>query len=161
VLHEQAAQWFELDRAQESPYMLLVAPLRSEHHLPLRADQLRTMREHPDLRQRLQVPRSTVPAITHVDFSARVQTVDAERNPRFYELLQAFYRRTGCPLLVNTSFNIRGEPIVCTPEQAWRCFQATDMDALVMEDCLVEKDGLGQSMDVGAREEYRAQFQPD
>ena len=92
------------------------------------------MHDDPDLRQRVNVVRSTVPAITHVDYSARVQTVDAERNPRFYRLLQAFHEQTGCPVLVNTSFNVRGEPIVCTPQDAYRCFMATDMDALVLED---------------------------
>jgi carbamoyltransferase len=83
--------------------------------------------------QRLAVPRCTVPAITHVDYSARLQTVDANRNPRFARVLAAFHARTGCPLLVNTSMNIRGEPIVCTPEDAYRCFQSTDMDILVLK----------------------------
>jgi carbamoyltransferase len=85
------------------------------------------------------VPRSEVPAITHVDYSARIQTVHRETNPRYYALLRAFEARTGCPLLVNTSFNVRGEPIVCTPEDAYRCFMRTEMDYLVLENCLLAK----------------------
>ena len=92
------------------------------------------MAEAPDLRERLRMPRSTIPAVTHVDFSARVQTVDERRHGRYYRLLKTFYRETGCPVVVNTSFNVRGEPIVCTPEDAYRCFLATEMDALVLED---------------------------
>jgi carbamoyltransferase len=161
VLGEHTSEWFDLPPCEESPYMLLVAPVRPEHRLPLSADQAATVAEHPDLCRRLDVPRSTVPAITHVDYSARLQTVDAARNPRFAGLLRAFHELTGCPLLVNTSFNVRGEPIVCTPEDAWRCFQGTDMDALVMEDCVVEKRDAGQAMTVAGREQYRAQFPLD
>ena len=102
-----------------------------------------------------------MPAITHVDFSARVQTVDAERNPVFHRLLVAFHDLTGCPVLVNTSFNIRGEPIVCTPENAIDCFRGTDMDTLVLEDCVLEKRDLAWAADETARERYRAQFQLD
>jgi carbamoyltransferase len=103
-----------------------------------------------------------VPAITHVDYSARVQTVDRERNPKFYRLMDTFRRRTGCPVLVNTSFNVRGEPIVCTPEDAYRCFVATEMDALVLENFIVLRDELnGQVVDDKARSEYLAQFQLD
>ncbi len=161
VLQEHAAEWFDLPSGRDSPYMLLVASLLPQHRLPLTAEQGRLMAEHPDLRQRLKVPRSTVPAITHVDFSARLQTVDAERNPGFHSLLTAFHRLTGCPLLVNTSFNIRGEPIVCTPANALHCFQATDMDALVLEDCVLLKRDQAESADESAREHYRAQFQLD
>ena len=161
VLDEHAADWFDMPQGRESPYMLLVAPLRSEHRLPLSSEQARTMAEDGDLRRRLSVPRSTVPAITHVDFSARVQTVDAERNPVFHRLLVAFHDLTGCPVLVNTSFNIRGEPIVCTPENAIDCFRGTDMDALVLEDCVLEKRDLAWAADETARERYRAQFQLD
>lgn len=161
ILQEHASTWFDLPPDQESPYMLLVAALRPEHRLSPSPEQLLVMKEHPDLCQRLGVPRSVVPAVTHVDFSARLQTVDPRRNARFHELLQAFHELTGCPLLVNTSFNIRGEPLVCTPAEAWRCFQATDIDALVLEDCVLQKKALGQSLEQGAREEYRAQFQPD
>jgi carbamoyltransferase len=93
----------------------------------------------PDLRKRLGVKRSVIPAVTHVDYSARLQTVDADRNPRLTRLLEAFAARTGCPVLVNTSFNVRGEPIVCTPEDAYRCFMNTEMDALVIENVIVLK----------------------
>ena len=103
------------------------------------------MRADPDLRRRVNVARSTVPAITHVDYSARVQTVDEKRHGRFYRLLTAFHKLTGCPMLVNTSFNVRGEPIVCTPEQALRCFQATAMDALVLEDVVLARADLAAS----------------
>jgi carbamoyltransferase len=129
--------------------------------LPIPADQLRVMETDPDLRRRVNVPRSTVPAVTHMDFSARIQTVDTERNPRFHGLLRAFHELTGCPMLVNTSFNIRGEPIVCTPHDALRCFRATDLDALVLEDCVLHKRDLGPSAYEPARERYRASFPPD
>ena len=98
------------------------------------------MQHDPDLRCRVNVVRSEIPAVTHVDYSARLQTIDEQRNPRFHHLLKAFERLTGCPVLVNTSFNVRGEPIVCTPEDAYRCFLATDMDALVLED-IVDRQG--------------------
>ncbi len=135
-LAEDANAWFELDR--ESPYMLLVAPVRAEHRLPLDDAQRHRMRD-PDLRMRMNVARSTLPAITHADFSARVQTVNEERNGRYFRLIRAFKKRTGCGVLVNTSFNVRGEPIVCTPEDAWRCFMACDMDLLVLENCVLQK----------------------
>jgi carbamoyltransferase len=95
--------------------------------------------EIPDFMTRLKTPRSTLPAITHVDFSARVQTVAAEDNPRFHQLLRQFEKNTGCPVLVNTSFNVRGEPPVCTPEDAFRCFMRTEMDYLVLGDFLLDK----------------------
>ncbi len=101
-----------------------------------------------------------VPAITHVDYSARVQTVDSERHGRFYRLMRRFYERTQCPVIVNTSFNIRGEPIVCTPEDALRCFMATDMDCLVLENHLLLKDEQPSGLAVD-REAYRAQFTLD
>jgi carbamoyltransferase len=113
------------------------------------------------LRHRVNVVRSTVPAITHVDYSARVQTVDEERNPRFWRLMKTFHRITGCPVIVNTSFNVRGEPIVCTPRDAYRCFLATDMDALVMENCVLHKEGMKQAIGAGERQQYLAQFQLD
>ena len=104
-----------------------------------------TMQHDPDLRHRVNVVRSEIPAVTHVDYSARLQTVDEVRNPRFYRLLEAFDRLTGCPVLVNTSFNVRGEPIVCTPEDAYRCFLATDMDVLVLEDIVIVKDAAARA----------------
>jgi carbamoyltransferase len=161
VLAEHAAEWFELDARHESPYMLLVARVREQHHVPVNDADLETMERDPDLRRRVNVVRSTVPAITHVDYSARLQTVDEQRNPRFHRLLQTFHELTACPVLVNTSFNVRGEPIVCTPADAYRCFLATDMDALVLEDCVVEKGTAGQGLDAVTRQEYLAQFQLD
>jgi carbamoyltransferase len=119
VLKEHAHRWFAVREGQESPYMLLVAPVREEHR----------------------APHSSIPAITHVDHSARLQTVDPGRHPRFYQLIERFYAKTGCPMLVNTSFNVRGEPIVCTPHDAYRCFLATGMDALALENFVILKNG--------------------
>jgi carbamoyltransferase len=160
VLAERADEWFALD-GHESPYMLLVAPVREEHRTSLGSDERKTMRDDPDLCRRVNVTRSTVPAITHVDYSARVQTVSADRNARLHRLLVRFHKLTGCPVLVNTSFNVRGEPIVCTPAEAYRCFLATDMDALVLEDYVVFKPEGAESMQSESREEYLAQFQLD
>ena len=161
VLRQRAHEWFGLDPAQESPYMLLVAPVRPEHHVTLSAEQRHCMETDPDLRHRVNVVRSTIPAVTHVDYSARLQTVDEERNPRYHRLLQAFERRTGCPVLVNTSFNVRGEPIVCTPRDAYACFAVTDMDALVLGDFVLQKDALPDRLSAAARERHLAQFPQD
>jgi carbamoyltransferase len=161
VLEDRAPEWFDLEPGQESPYMLLVAPVATHRRTPVDPEALRTMHQDPDLRRRVNVVRSEIPAVTHVDYSARLQTVDAGRNPRFYRLIEAFDRLTGCPVLVNTSFNVRGEPIVCTPHDAYRCFLATDMDALVMEDILIVKDAVVRASGAAAREEYLAQFQLD
>jgi carbamoyltransferase len=132
VLRERVADYFELD--QESPYMLLVAPVKRERCVPLTAAQ-------GELRgiDKLNVPRSDIPAVTHIDYSARVQTVTRATNPAFYDLLEAFEAKTGCAVLVNTSFNVRGEPIVCTPEDAYRCFMRTDIDYLVLGPFVLEK----------------------
>ena len=119
------------------------------------------MDDDPDLRRRVNVVRSTIPAVTHVDYSARVQTVDERRNPRLHAPAAGLPRRTGCPVLVNTSFNVRGEPIVCTPEDAYRCFLATEMDVLVLEDTVLVKDEAARATDDAARKEYLAQFQLD
>ena len=129
--------------------------------MPITDEQRAMMAADPDLRNRVNIPRSTFPAVTHVDYSARMQTVDDARNPRTRGLLRAFFARTGCPVLVNTSFNVRGEPIVCTPEDAYRCFLATEMDALVMEDVVVLKEDVAERVDMAARERYLAQFQLD
>jgi carbamoyltransferase len=161
VLREHASEWFDFPPDQESPYMLLVAPVRGERRITIDSEQRQIMETDPDLCRRVNVPRSEVPAITHVDYSARLQTVDRDRNPRFYALLRAFYERTGCPVMVNTSFNVRGEPIVCTPAEALRCFLATEMDALIMEDIVVDKRQAGADLNTAAREEYRAQFALD
>jgi carbamoyltransferase len=136
-LAEDVPEWFELDR--ESPYMLLVAPIKEQHRLELAAREAGVMRQDPDLRRRINVVRSTLPAVTHVDYSARVQSITEERNGRFYRLIREFKHRTGCPMLVNTSFNVRGEPIVCTPEDAYRCFMACEMEVLVLENCILLK----------------------
>jgi carbamoyltransferase len=161
VLREAAHEYFDLGVDQESPYMLLVASVLEKHRVPLSDVQQQTMNEDPDLRHRVNVVRSTVPAITHVDYSARVQTVDEPRHGRFYRLIKTFERLTGCPVIVNTSFNIRGEPIVCTPQEAYRCFWATDMDALVLEDFVLEKQHMQRTLTEAEREKYLAQFQLD
>ena len=111
--------------------------------------------------EQLNCVRSEIPAVTHVDYSARIQTVHEATNPKFHALLSAFNGLTGCPVLVNTSFNVRGEPIVCTPEDAYRCFQGTEMDALVLEDVVLHKAEIGRGVDAQAREKYLAQFQLD
>jgi carbamoyltransferase len=133
VLAEHAAEWFELDAA--SPYMLLVADVREEHRIAMTGDQQALFGI-----DKLNVARSTIPAVTHIDYSARVQTVHRETNPRFHALLEEFNRITGCPVVVNTSFNVRGEPIVCSPEDAYRCFMSTEMDALVAGHCLLLRE---------------------
>ena len=132
VLRERVSEYFELDG--DSPYMLLVAPVKQERQIPMTSEQ-RTLWGI----EQLNVPRSDVPAITHIDYSARVQTVVPEVNPDYYALLQEFERQTGCAVLVNTSFNVRGEPIVCTPRDAWVCFMRTHIDALVLGSCLLHK----------------------
>jgi carbamoyltransferase len=161
VLRDEAHRWFGIDRRHESPYMLLVAPVLDEHRVPVTDAQRETMRHDPDLRNRVNIPRSSIPAVTHVDYSARLQTVDDGRNPRLAGLLRAFQRRTGCPILVNTSFNVRGEPIVCTPEDAYRCFLGTEMDVLVLEDLVLLKEDAVGTLDAATRERYLAQFQLD
>jgi len=132
VLLEHVDDWFVRAAGEESPYMLLVAPVAAARRTRAAADTARGL-------DQLGVVRSTIPAVTHVDLSARLQTVDAERHGRFHLLLERFHRRTGCPVLVNTSFNVRGEPIVCTPDDAFRCFMATGMDTLVLEDAVLLK----------------------
>jgi carbamoyltransferase len=155
VLEERVAEYFETRPNEPSPYMLLVAPVRKE------------MRFEPNGRDRelqgiakLKSKRSVVPAITHVDYSARIQTVDAARHGRYYKLLKAFERKTGSPVIINTSFNVRGEPIVHTPEQAYRCFMATNIDVLVLEKFVLLKDEqpANESAD---REKYLAEFKLD
>jgi len=132
VLREQLSEYFELD--VDSPYMLLVAPVRAPHRIPMSAEQQRLFGI-----EKLNVPRSSIPAVTHVDYSARIQTVHAETNPTYHALLSRFHQLTGCPVLVNTSFNVRGEPIVCTPRDAYRCFMRTEMEHLVLGPYLLDK----------------------
>jgi len=161
VLREEAHRWFGLDPQHESPYMLLVAPVLDEHRVPVSGAERAMMESDPDLRNRVNVRRSTIPAVTHVDYSARLQTVDDTRNPRLARLMRTFFAKAGCPVLVNTSFNVRGEPIVCTPQDAYRCFLGTDMDALVLEDVILLKEHVTNGIDQAARERYLAQFQLD
>ena len=132
VLAEDVAEYFEMDG--ESPYMLLVANVREELRKAMTPEEQALFGI-----EKLNVSRSTIPAVTHVDYSARIQTVHEDSNPRYYRLLRAFKAQTGCSVLINTSFNVRGEPIVGTPEDAYRCFMRTDMDYLVLEDCILEK----------------------
>jgi carbamoyltransferase len=161
VLQDRAHELFGLPAGAESPYMLLVAPVLERHRARLSEADRKKMAEDPDLRQRVNVVRSTLPAITHVDFSARLQTVDEPRHGRFYRLLKTFERLTGCPVLVNTSFNVRSEPIVCTPQEAYRCFLATDMDLLVLEDFVLRKERMPKTLTDAERKRYLAQFELD
>ena len=161
VLQERVHEYFQMRPGQESPYMLLVAPVLEQHRLKLTETEQQQMTENPDLRQRVNIVRSTLPAITHVDFSARVQTVDEARHGRFYRLMKTFERQTGCPVIVNTSFNVRGEPIVCTPNDAWRCFLGTDMDVLVLENCVLHKEKMSAKLTEAERQKYLAQFELD
>jgi carbamoyltransferase len=157
VLREDTSTYFDLDR--ESPYMLIVAPVKEDQWLPL-TDEQRQLMKSPDLLKRVNVPRSTLPAITHVDMSARIQTVDEERHGRFYRLMREFKKQTGCGVVINTSFNIRGEPIVCTPQDAYRCLLATDMDLLVLENCVLRREDQ-PPLDEAVRQQYIAGFKLD
>ena len=150
VLREDVADWFELDA--DSPYMLLVADVVERRRREMSAQEKALFGI-----EKLNLPRSEVPAVTHVDYSARVQTVHRDTNPRFHALLSAFKARTGCPLLVNTSFNVRGEPIVCTPEDALRCFMGSDIEVLVAGNCFLRKQG----QDPALRRDYKDAFEFD
>ena len=161
VLQERVADFFDLRPDEESPYMLLVAPLLEKHRRNLSEPEQKKMVQDPDLRQRVNIVRSTLPAITHVDYSARLQTVDEPRHGRFYRLVKAFERLTGCPVIVNTSFNVRGEPIVGSPRDAFRCFLATDMDVLVLEDFLLRKERMEKRISESERARHLAQFECD
>jgi carbamoyltransferase len=132
VLRERVSEYFEHEG--DSPYMLIVAPVQQSRRIPLTDDQHKLWGI-----DKLNVPRSDLPAITHIDYSARIQTVTPETNKRYYDLIKAFEKRTGCGVLINTSFNVRGEPIVCTPEDAHRCFMRTHIDALVLGPFLLDK----------------------
>lgn len=151
VKAEKVSEWFAIDRA--SPYMLLVAPVQERRRIETTEAQQALFGI-----EKLNVPRSQVPAVTHVDYSARVQTVHRDTNPRFHALLDAFEARTGCPVLVNTSFNVRGEPIVCAPADAYRCFMRTEMDYVVMENILLAKRDQPQWKETG---DWRQEFTLD
>jgi carbamoyltransferase len=160
VLRERAHEVFEVRESTESPYMLIVAKVREEHRRALTDAQLRSM-QSDDLRERVNVPRSAYPAVTHVDYSCRIQTVDEERHGRHYRLMKEFERQTGSPVLVNTSFNVRGEPIVNTPVEALRCFLETEMDALVLEDAVLLKEEQPPALRARGTREYLAEFALD
>jgi ubiquinone/menaquinone biosynthesis C-methylase UbiE len=138
VLREHVHEWFDMRPDEDSPYMLLVAPVREQRRVPLSQEDNEKIRHDPNLMRRVNVVRSEVPAVTHVDYSARAQTVD-ERHGRFRRLMQRFYDKTGCPIVVNTSFNLSWEPIVMTPKEAYDTFMQSEMDVLVLEDCVLHK----------------------
>jgi carbamoyltransferase len=150
VLREDVAGWFELDG--DSPYMLLVADVAPHHRRAMTAEEQRLFGI-----DKLKVPRSDIPAVTHVDYSARIQTVHRDTNPRYYALLSLFKQRTNCPVIVNTSFNVRGEPIVCTPEDAFHCFMGTEIEALAMGNCFLRKE----EQDSGLKRSYKDSFELD
>jgi carbamoyltransferase len=153
VLKERLSDYFDMAPDADSPYMLLVAPVKENHRRSVNGNQVQGL-------DRVNLVRSDIPAVTHVDYSARVQTVDRERHGRFRTLLERFERQTGCPVMINTSFNVRGEPIVCTPEDAYRCFMATNMDALVIERTVLLKSEqpISRDFDPG---DYATAFQAD
>jgi carbamoyltransferase len=150
VLREDVAAWFDHDG--DSPYMLVCADISQKHRRPL--DEIDEARVGTD---RVNGVRSDIPAVTHVDYSARLQTVHRETNPRYHALITAFKERTGCPVLVNTSFNVRGEPIACTPEDAFRCLMGTEIEVLVAGNCLLRKE----HQDPALKLDYRNVFDPD
>jgi carbamoyltransferase len=150
VLREHVSEWFDID--VDSPYMLMVAPVHERHRREMTSEEQRLFGI-----DKLNVPRSSVPAVTHVDYSARVQTVHRETNPLYHDLIGRFHRLTGCPVLVNTSFNVRSEPIVCTPEDAFRCFMGSEIDVLAAGSCYLVKD----EQDPALRRNYQDEFEPD
>jgi len=158
VLREHVHEYFDMREGEDSPYMLLVAPVREDRRSP----ELGAEYEQAFGIEKLNYCRSEIPAVTHVDYSARVQTVDEERDPLLHQLMTKFYEQTGCSVMINTSFNVRGEPIVCTPEDAYRCFLMTDIDVLVLGRHVIEKKHLDRTAaDEAAKEKHLAQFQLD
>jgi carbamoyltransferase len=139
VLREDVADWFEL--SVDSPYMLMVADVLQKRRREMTPEEQALFGIN-----KLNAVRSDIPAVTHVDYSARIQTVHAKTNPRYHRLLSLFKERTGCPILVNTSFNVRGEPIVCTPEDAFRCFMGSEIEILVVGNCFMRKEHQDQSL---------------
>jgi len=150
ILREDVSKWFDLNT--DSPYMLLVADVTKERQLSMSDEQKQLFGI-----KKLNVPRSDIPAVTHVDYSARIQTVHQKTNPRYHKLLSLFKSQTGCPVLVNTSFNVRGEPIVCTPEDAFRCFMGTEIEALAIGNILLKKEAQRSDL----KENYSKMFDPD
>ena len=147
---EKVSDWFEQDRP--SPYMLIVAPVQADKRIPMTAEQ-----EQLFGIDKLNIPRSQIPAVTHVDYSARIQTIHEETNPRYYRLIKKFEDKTGCPILINTSFNVRGEPIVCTPEDAFRCFMGSGIEVLVVGNCYLAKEEQNPEL----AEDYKDKFELD
>jgi carbamoyltransferase len=150
VLWEHVAEWFDLNEA--SPYMLMVADVLTKHRIAMTEEQQRLFGI-----DKLNVPRSVIPSVTHVDYSARIQTVHRETNPRYHALISRFNALTGCPVIVNTSFNVRGEPIVSTPEDAFRCFMGTEIEALAVGNCFL----LKERQDPALRKNYEDLFELD
>ena len=147
IIFEDLKDWFDMDK--ESPYMLLVANILNKHQIKLSDSQLKNFGI-----EKLNVPRSNVPAVTHVDYSSRVQTVHKETNPKLYSLIEKFKELTNVPIIVNTSFNVRGEPIVCTPEDAFKCFMGTDIDILVIEDFFLDKKNQNKELLLDYKNKY-------
>ena len=150
VLREDVADWFELDG--DSPYMLLVADVRKERRRAMTAEEQKLFGI-----DKLNVPRSDIPAVTHVDYSARIQTVHADTNPRYHALISGFKAKTGCPVIVNTSFNVRGEPIVGSPEDAFRCFMGSEIERLAVGNCYLVKDRQDPALKI----DYKDAFELD
>jgi len=150
VLAEDAPKYFKID--SESPYMLLVADVAEEHRIAMTEEQEKLFGI-----DKLNVPRSSIPAVTHVDYSARVQTVHKETNPRYHDLISKFKSDTGCPVVVNTSFNVRGEPIVGSPEDAFRCFMGTEIESLAVGNCFLRKEAQNPAL----KQNYEHKFELD
>ena len=150
VLREDVNEWFELD--DDSPYMLLVSEVKKEKQIKMKAEDVKLFGI-----EKLNIKRSSIPAITHVDYSARIQTVHKHTNPRYYDLISEFKKITNCPVLVNTSFNVRGEPIVCSVEDAFNCFMGTNLDILAIEDFILYKDQQDKSL----IKDYKNKFELD
>jgi carbamoyltransferase len=150
VLSEEVSNWFDLDR--ESPYMLLVAEVKKNMQVKMNEENKKLFGI-----EKLNIKRSSIPAVTHIDYSSRIQTVHKETNPKYYNLLKEFKKITDCPVLVNTSFNVRGEPIVCSVEDAFNCFMGTNLDILVIEDFILYKDDQDKSL----IKDYKNKFELD
>jgi carbamoyltransferase len=150
VLAEDAGEWFDIDA--ESPYMLLVADVADKHRIAMTGEQQKLFGI-----EKLNVPRSSIPAVTHVDYSARVQTVHRETNPKYYDLIAKYKQLTGCPVIVNTSFNVRGEPIVGSPEDAFRCFMGTEIETLAVGNCYLTKEKQNPAL----KQNYENAFELD
>jgi carbamoyltransferase len=151
VLREHVDEWFELN--YDSPYMMLVADVVPERRREMSEDEKALFGI-----SKLNIKRSEIPAVTHVDYSARIQTVRHDTNPLYWDIIEAFRQKTGCPVVVNTSFNVRGEPIVCTPEDSYRCFMRTEMDYLVLETCVLDKK---DQPEFGEKTDWRKEFRLD